>query len=449
MSRLAHGIPLGWFLVGIITSLLLLPVLFAAATWQIVGDRQQLGAEKRVAQALRFVQAGADRADDPRWQTQLGTRLAELRVSGSVYLIGGFGKRPVYIHEPEAARDSMKLVPVATTSNGTVAAALSADPLEAAYRMAWALVAGLGALTAGLVAALWLFDRWLIGPLRRFSDTVDRIAGGEPTEGAPRSPLREVANVSEALTGMGAALGRAAVQEEMLDRERRLLIGTIAHDLRTPLFALRGYLQALRQGLGTRDDYMAKAEAKAAQLERLIGDLFALTRLEYLNERPQRRRIDLGEFLRQAVAAYEPLAARDWIKLDVGGDCGVDVVVDSDHLDRVVANLLDNAFAHTPREGTVSVRWGGDGATAWFTVADSGDGIPDAALPHLFEPLFRAARSGTRDMGSAGLGLTIAQRLLHANGGQLSADNGPAGGAVFTATLRALVHSRSGAPIPA
>jgi signal transduction histidine kinase len=434
-------IPLRWFGVGVVAPLLVLPLLVAAATWQIIGDRQQADAERRLESAESFVRAGADRSGDPDWQARLTTRLSELRVSGTVYEIGSFGKRPIYLDQLEAAPEDLKLVPLATTANGTLAATLFPDPPDRSVRVAWALSGGLGALAAGLVVVFWLFDRWLIRPLRAFSDAVDSIAGGDPPKRLPRSPLREVGNVSEALAGMNATLRTAAVREETMDRERRLLISAIAHDLRTPLFTLRGYLQALQQGLGN-GDHLAGAEAKAAQLERLIDDLFAFTRLEYLGEQPDAGRVILGDLLRHAAAAFEPLATRKRISVRVEGDDAVSVLADGHHLERVVANLLDNALTHTPNGGLIGVRWGRDGATAWFRIADSGAGIPESALPHVFEPLFRADRSRAGATGGAGLGLTIAQRLLHANGGQLTARNDRAGGAVLTATLPALVQPR-------
>jgi signal transduction histidine kinase len=101
----------------------------------------------------------------------------------------------------------------------------------------------------------------------------------------------------------------------------------------------------------------------------------------------------------------------------------------------VISNLLDNALVHTPNGGRISVQWGGDRACAWFIVADSGAGISDAALPHVFEPLFRGERSHAGSSDGAGLGQAIAQRLLHANGGRLTASNQGGGGALFKATL--------------
>src|SRR5205085_7981670 len=104
-------------------------------------------------------------------------------------------------------------------------------------------------------------------------------------------------------------------------------------------------------------------------------------------------------------------------------------------LARAVANLLDNALRHTPDGGQIRVRWHWEDATLVFTVADTGPGIAAHDLSHLFTPLYRGDASRNRQTGGAGLGLTIARRILQAHGGDLTAANGATGGAVFTATL--------------
>ena len=98
-------------------------------------------------------------------------------------------------------------------------------------------------------------------------------------------------------------------------------------------------------------------------------------------------------------------------------------------------NLLDNALRHTPSGGSVRVAWREEGERAVFSVSDTGPGIPPEDLPHLFEPLFRGEASRNRRTGGAGLGLTIARRILRAHGGELSAANRRSGGAVFTGAL--------------
>ena len=100
-----------------------------------------------------------------------------------------------------------------------------------------------------------------------------------------------------------------------------------------------------------------------------------------------------------------------------------------------IENLLDNALRHTPAEGTITIRYETSADRVAFTVADTGPGIAARDLPHLFEPLYRGEASRNRETGGAGLGLAIARRILRAHGGDLTAANGPAGGAEFTGWL--------------
>jgi signal transduction histidine kinase len=106
-------------------------------------------------------------------------------------------------------------------------------------------------------------------------------------------------------------------------------------------------------------------------------------------------------------------------------------------LTRVIENLLDNALRYTPSGGQVEVSWGSDAQTrtAMFVVEDTGPGLAEQDLPHLFAPLYRGEASRNRQTGGTGLGLAIARRIMHAHGGDLTAGNRPAGGAVFTGTL--------------
>ena len=108
---------------------------------------------------------------------------------------------------------------------------------------------------------------------------------------------------------------------------------------------------------------------------------------------------------------------------------------DAHLLERAVENLLDNALRHTPAGGAITVRLARGAGSGHFTVADTGPGIAARDLPHLFEPLYRGEASRNRETGGAGLGLTIARRILRAHGGDLAAANRPAGGAEFTGWL--------------
>jgi len=306
----------------------------------------------------------------------------------------------------------------------------------------WPLAAA-GAILAVVVVALLLFSRSVLKPLAAMNRAVEGIAGGELDVHLPRSAAREVAEVSRALEAMSAALRDALTRQTQLEEDRKLFIGAIAHDLRTPLFMLRGYLQGLESGVAAtaekRAHYIRACRAKADALERLISDLFAYTRLEFLEQEPERVQMELGALLEGAVEGVQPLAASKGISLAVdppGEPCLV--IGDAHMLARVVENLLDNALRHTPEGERIDVRWRRQGERFIVTVADSGPGIAAQDLPHLFTALYRGETSRNRRTGGAGLGLTIAQRIMQAHGGDLTAANNSNGGAMFTATLPAM-----------
>jgi signal transduction histidine kinase len=150
----------------------------------------------------------------------------------------------------------------------------------------------------------------------------------------------------------------------------------------------------------------------------------------------------MGALLRATVEGTQPLAATKGIALvldEAREPCPL--LGDRHLLMRAVENLLDNALRHTPTGGRIVVRWDCEGAKMVFAVEDTGSGIAAEDLPHLFTALYRGESSRNRQTGGAGLGLTIARRILQAHGGDLTAANRPGGGAVLTGTLLAMSSS--------
>ncbi len=164
---------------------------------------------------------------------------------------------------------------------------------------AWLVpVAGLAALLVTLGAVTWGLGLLVLRPLAAMSRAAGQIAGGDLEVRLSSSRAREVAEVAEALTGMSAALREALRRQDALEEERRLFIGAIAHDLHTPLFVLRGYLQGLENGVVTAPDkvaeYIAECRVKVDALARLIADLFAYTKVAYLDQTMQEERFRPG-----------------------------------------------------------------------------------------------------------------------------------------------------------
>jgi len=484
MSRRGRTLPLSvWLIltvVAIVVSATIAEIALGRAmvAWQQHADQSRLSAMRRVI--------GTDAAcwRDPTWQRRAETTLAALAVDVRLVQLraGGQGS-PVFVtigarllldtatpatpkgqaapamidnnHIPHlpTVTPAFQRITIPDFSTGGVAQGVAflwfdGPPPESPSPWLWPLAAT-GAILLVLAVVVWLLGRSVLRPLAAMNRAVEGIAGGDLNVRLPSSAAREVAEVGAALEGMSAALReslerQAALEAERrrLEEERKLFIGAVAHDLRTPLFMLRGYLKGLENGVAATPEkmahYISACSAKADALEQLIADLFDYTRLEYLEQEPEHAPLELGGLLREAVEGAQPSAVAKGVALTLEepeGPCAL--FGDGQLLARVVGNLLDNALRHTPAGGRIDVRLWRQDACLVFAVEDSGPGIAAHDLPHLFTPLYRDETSRNRQTGGAGLGLTIARRILRAHGGDLVAANAGAGGALFTATLPA------------
>jgi signal transduction histidine kinase len=320
-----------------------------------------------------------------------------------------------------------------TVALPSVAGELWVPRESAATRWAIALGAGLAALAAALVVVVVLLRRWVLQPLARLAADAERVAGGELDVEPLPTRAREVAQVGDALHGMAGGLRDALRSSAAAERDRRFMITAIAHDLRTPLFTLRGSLEALERGVGDAR-YLGRAQDKAAHLDRLVSDLFTFSRLEYAREAIGFEEVDVAALARRAAEDVEPLAAAHGCALEVrAGEGELAVRGDADALSRVLANLLDNAIRHG--RGRVVVGAYRENGAVRIEVADDGPGFAPDDLDRVFEPLFRSDRTRAAATGGTGLGLAIARRLARAHGGDVHAANGPGGGARATVTL--------------
>jgi signal transduction histidine kinase len=277
----------------------------------------------------------------------------------------------------------------------------------------------------------------MVAPLARLSTQVDKVAGGDLTIAVPRSRIGEIANIAQAVEGLTAALGETAQRRAEAEEARRFLVTSVAHDLRTPLFALRGHLQAIRTRLGNPGVHLERAEARADALERLIGNLFAYTRDDYAQPAPQLESVPVADLLHGVVSGLEHATRLRNNTFDLDGDQTLEVIVDRDRLKRALTNILDNAVRYSPPGDPIHLCWAAaDRSTVQITVQDHGPGIHPDLLPHIFEPGIRGTpAAGSHDNG-AGLGLAIAKRLLEHQRATLTIENQPTGGAVVTLTLQ-------------
>ena len=436
-------------------ALVLLTAGASAAGYLVAAHNERGDQAHRLAAAAAYVKQGATQLQTTRGQQALAGKLTALGLRVQLTMVWPGGKRIVYLSNglagttaPSARRaardastpssrraarpDATYQFPLAPGSGQSLTVDLYLPPLDRTRPVLVALASGLAALLAGGVLLSWAASHWLVAPLRRLNTQVDAVAGGEEFQTRATSPIREVDNVATAVAGMADRLAQTAEHDARLEAERRLLVSSIAHDLRTPLFALRGYLDAIAAGIGDPGERLDRARAKAQQIDRLVTGLFDYARAD-IDELPRRQTTDLAAEVIDAAAAFEFAAGERGIKLRVTAHTRPSVTIDRDGFERALANVLDNALRHTPRGGSVDVACGEDAGQAFVSVIDDGPGISPDLLPHLFEPTARAASNSGTDR--AGLGLTIAARLLRNQGGVIEAANAPPRGAILTLRL--------------
>jgi signal transduction histidine kinase len=235
-------------------------------------------------------------------------------------------------------------------------------------------------------------------------------------------------------------------QIQLRDTQRRELIASISHDLRTPLASLHGYLETVlvkgeQLSAATRRQYLDTALRHSEQLERLIAALFELSKLEAGAITAHMEQFSIAELL-QDIALRFLLRAQ---QLDVELTTAVDpqarpVCADVPLIERIFENLLDNALSNTPSGGRIDLQMHAAADCVHVRVVDTGRGIAAAELPHVFERYYRGAQQ-SHDGG--GLGLAIVRRIIELHGGSVSIDSAPGKGTAVEFTL-SYAHSERG-----
>jgi len=293
------------------------------------------------------------------------------------------------------------------------------------------------ALTFGVVMAIvagTLLARWLTRPLVATVETARRMAAGERGLVMEAHQPTEVAAVAEAL----ATLDRALSTSE--DRQREFLL-SISHELRTPLTAVRGYGEAMVDGLIHEGDIAGVGATLVTETERLdhfVADLLELARLEADDFAIDRQRVEVGRLLEQAADAWQGRAVMlDVVVQALPGAAGLAVSSDAQRVRQLIDGLVENALRVTPAGSAVSIAARVFGSGVVIEVRDGGPGLaPDDLAVAFDRGVLRARYRDIRPVGT-GLGLSIAARLVSRLGGSIAAGNAPAGGAVFAVSLPA------------
>jgi signal transduction histidine kinase len=280
-----------------------------------------------------------------------------------------------------------------------------------------AIGAIVGVLVGGAVA--WWLARRVLRPLERLAEGTQRIAAGDLSARVDIPPDRELSDVA-------AAFNRMAETLERVEQLRRALVEDVAHELRTPLTTLRGYTEALADGVAQpTPEMLGTVHAEIERLTRLVERLDALARDASAMHERALAEMDLGEIVRRTIALSNPTLESRAIRVKIVEDDDLPLLVgERDAIGQVVTNLVQNAVTYTADGGEITIRLQAEGEAVRCEIANTGPDIPADQLPMIWERLYRVDSSRAPATGGAGIGLAVVRQIVERHRGQVGASSG-------------------------
>ena len=272
----------------------------------------------------------------------------------------------------------------------------------------------------------------IANPIASLAAAAQRIARGHYAERVSADATDEIGELAESFNEMAGSL-------EATERRRMQLVGDVAHELRTPLATLDGYLEGLEDGvILANDETWHLLRGETARLTRIVNDLSDLWRAEAREVPLRPGPVDASAVCREVIAPFMPLLAPRSVRLELIADQPWMVVADRDRLAQVVSNYLSNAVRHAPEGSRITVFADLVDGRVTISVRDEGAGLSADQLEAVFERFYRVDPSRSRALGGSGIGLAIARALAQAMGGRAWAESaGPGQGATFRVELPA------------
>lgn len=274
-----------------------------------------------------------------------------------------------------------------------------------------------------------MMSRRISTPISRVINTAEMISKGCYNDRSNEiSDIKEIAQLTATINNLAETLER---QEKL----RKRLTADVAHELRTPLATLQSHVEAMIDGIWEADSKRLKSvHEEITRLGRMVGDLEKLTRFENENAALEKSEFDITEHIRSIVINFEKEYKNKDIEVSVNGK-PVSISADKDKISQVIINLISNAVKFTDAGGKIRINVEDDVDSAVIQISDTGIGISEEDLPHIFERFYRADASRSRLTGGSGIGLTIAKAIVEAHKGTISVESKIGEGTVFTVKL--------------
>jgi signal transduction histidine kinase len=291
-----------------------------------------------------------------------------------------------------------------------------------------------GGLIAVVIALLitFILSRRILAPVKALTSAAECLGRGDFSQRVRVQDKSELGELANTFNSMASDLERA-------EQLRQNMVADVAHELRTPLSNIKGYIEAVRDGVMPPDaDTVHSLYEEATLLSRLIDDLQDLSLAEAGELKLFYQVEDPAELIKQTIAAVEAKAITKGVSVSINLPDKLPLAkIDSGRISQVLRNLLENAAAHTTEGDTITLSAAQVDDYLEVSVSDTGEGISAEDLPNIFERFYRVDKSRARATGGTGLGLTIAKRLVEAHGGEIKAQSELGKGSCFSFTIPA------------
>ena len=337
-----------------------------------------------------------------------------------------------------ATVDGLRVAVVPLSADGTLAFAEVAEPLsviESGLReLRWDLFFGVPLVLLLASAGGYFLARKSLAPIASMNSQTQRISAEN------LSSRLDVTNSRDELGNLAITINDLLARFESSFTAQQRFIADASHELRTPLAVLRGETEVALGKTRTVGEYqqsLSLIQEEAERLSRIVEDLFMLAR-QPVNTRAalNSEEISLNEAVRDCARAARVLAQRKGVRLKLESDPpSIALNGDEELIKRMILNLLDNAVKYTPPGGEISLALARQNGNAEIVVRDNGIGIPETDQARVFDRFYRVDKARARALGGAGLGLSIAQWIVEAHGGQIGVESSPGRGSTFTVSL--------------
>ncbi|MBI4549044.1 MAG: HAMP domain-containing histidine kinase [Ignavibacteriae bacterium] len=294
------------------------------------------------------------------------------------------------------------------------------------------LISLVAAALIGLVSIAYLTKQ-----LRNLTKAVSAFGSGNLSQRIPVQTHDEIGNVAQAFNQMADTIQRHMDELAAMDSMRRELIANVSHDLRTPLSSMQGYIETVMMKNGVlsaheRQQYLQTILDSTLKLNKLVQELFELSKLEAKQTLPAIEPFSLTELVQDVTQKFQPQAEKQGVVLKTSFEKDFPLVsADIGMIDRVLQNLIENALNYTRKNGQVMLELVQVNSKIQIKVSDTGCGIPLSELPHIFDRFYRARGPRTRSDG-AGLGLAIVKKILELHGEAIHVESRENAGTTFT-----------------